>query len=63
MTEAVATIDAPAREALLRRATQIAVDKVGVIPLFFLVNTWASRGDVAYTPRSDGYTLADNARP
>jgi peptide/nickel transport system substrate-binding protein len=63
MVEALATIDAPAREAKLRAATRIATDKVGVIPLFFLVNTWASRGGVSYVPRSDGYTLAENARP
>jgi len=63
MVEALATIDAPAREAKLRAATRIATDKVGVIPLFFLVNTWASRGGISYVPRSDGYTLAENARP
>lgn len=63
MVDALATIDASAREEKLRQATRIAVDKVGVIPLFFLVNTWASRGGISYVARSDGYTLAENARP
>jgi hypothetical protein len=32
-----------------------------VIPVFFLVNSWATRPGFAYAARSDGYTLAVNA--
>jgi peptide/nickel transport system substrate-binding protein len=58
--KALATVDDAAREKLLQRATEIGIGELGVIPLFYLVNTWASRTGLAYTPRSDGYTLAVN---
>ena len=59
--QALATVEDPAREALLRQATTLAMQEMGVIPLFFLQNSWASGNGISYRPRSDGYTLAVNA--
>ena len=60
MAEALASVDDTTRERLLREATTIGIEEVGVIPLFFLVNTWATRAGFGYAARSDGYTLAEN---
>ncbi|MCP3469008.1 ABC transporter substrate-binding protein [Bradyrhizobium sp. CCGUVB1N3] len=57
LTQARATLDSGRREALLRQATQIAMGDLGVIPVFYLANTWAIRKELAYEGRSDGYTL------
>jgi len=51
------TLDDAEREALLKSATKIAMDDLGIIPLFFLDNTWAAKADLTYEGRSDGYTL------
>ncbi|MDE2200044.1 MAG: ABC transporter substrate-binding protein, partial [Rhodospirillales bacterium] len=58
LKEARHTLDEGAREALLRKATEIAMHDVGIIPLFFLDNTWAMKKGLSYPGRSDGYTLA-----
>jgi peptide/nickel transport system substrate-binding protein len=60
LDRALATVDDAARERLLSRATEIGIGDLGVIPLFFLVNSWATRPGFAYAARSDGYTLAVN---
>jgi len=60
LDQALATVDDGTRERLLREATEIGIREVGVIPLFFLVNTWAARAGFDYVGRSDGYTLAEN---
>ncbi len=57
LTEARRTLDDARREALLQQATRIAMTDLGVIPLFYLANTWALRKDLSYEGRSDGYTL------
>jgi len=57
LAEARAALDAGRREALLRQATGIAMGDLGVIPVFYLANTWATRKELAYEGRSDGYTL------
>ncbi|WP_439594971.1 ABC transporter substrate-binding protein [Falsiroseomonas sp.] len=59
--QALATVEDAPREALLRQATELAIGEMGVIPVFFLANTWASRAGITYRQRSDGYTLAGNA--
>ncbi|HTN62638.1 MAG TPA: ABC transporter substrate-binding protein, partial [Devosia sp.] len=46
------TMDDSAREVLLQKATEIAMRDVGVIPLFFLANTWAMKSDLTYAGRS-----------
>ena len=44
--------------ALLAQATEIAMDQVAIIPTHFQVNTWGTRADLQYEPRTDEYTLA-----
>jgi peptide/nickel transport system substrate-binding protein len=61
LRQALSTVGDARREALLRQATEVAIADMGVIPLFFLQNSWASRGGITYRPRSDGWTLAVNA--
>jgi peptide/nickel transport system substrate-binding protein len=61
LRQALATVEDAQREALLRQATEVAMADMGVIPLFFLQNSWATRAGISYAPRSDGWTLAINA--
>jgi peptide/nickel transport system substrate-binding protein len=56
--DALATVDDKKRSQLLARATEVAIDDGGIIPLHYQVNTWAMRRGFAYEPRSDEYTLA-----
>ena len=56
--QALATVDDGKREQLLQQATEIAIQDLGIIPLHYQVNTWATRKGLAYTPRTDEYTLA-----
>lgn len=63
LREALATVEDEKREALLREATQVAIEDVGIIPVFFLANSWATSPAITYSPRSDGWTLAVNAAP
>ena len=58
LEEALQTLDADQRAGLLARATEIAMDQVGLIPTHFQVNTWGTRKGLTYTPRTDEYTLA-----
>ncbi len=57
LDEARHTLDDAAREKLLQQATEIAMKDLGIIPLFFLDNTWSLKSGLAYEGRSDGYTL------
>ena len=61
--DALATVDDVKREALLQRATELAINDVGVIPLHFQVNLWATRDGITYLPRTDENTLAWKFRP
>ncbi len=56
--EALVNVDDAKREKLLQDATRLAMEDVGVIPVFFFTNNWAMRKDLAIAPRADGYTLA-----
>ncbi|WP_281979155.1 ABC transporter substrate-binding protein [Pseudorhizobium flavum] len=57
LNEARSTLDDAKREELLQKATEIAMGDLGVIPVFYLANTWASKAEFSYPGRSDGYTL------
>lgn len=57
LNEARSTLDDSKREALLKKATEIAMSDLGVIPVFYLANTWAVKSEFNYAGRSDGYTL------
>ena len=63
LEEALATVDDSKREALLQRATEIAIDDTGIIPLHFQVNLWGTRNGITYVPRTDENTLAHKFRP
>ncbi|SFJ92286.1 peptide/nickel transport system substrate-binding protein [Bosea sp. OK403] len=63
LSEARATLDDARREQLLRQATETAMTDLGVIPVFFLANTWALKKSLSYEGRSDGYTLASDVKP
>ncbi len=51
------------REAVLQRATELAINDTGIIPLHFQVNLWATRDGITYVPRTDENTLAYKFRP
>lgn len=61
-TKALATKDDRAREKLLQDATAVAINDLGIIPIHHQINTWAARKGVAYTARTDEYTLAHQFR-
>ncbi|MDQ6916648.1 MAG: ABC transporter substrate-binding protein [Pseudomonadota bacterium] len=63
LEEALATVDDPKREAMLQRATELAINDTGIIPLHFQVNLWATRNGITYVPRTDENTLAHKFRP
>lgn len=52
------TLDASRRATLLSKATGIAMRDVGLVPLYLLVNTWATRRGFAHDARSDEMTMA-----
>jgi len=58
INDALATVDDRKRADLLARATEVAIEDVGIIPLHYQVNTWAMRRGFSYQPRTDEYTLA-----
>ena len=58
INDALATVDDAKRADLLARATEMAIEDVGIIPLHYQVNTWAMRRGFTYKPRTDEYTLA-----
>ncbi|HKE38435.1 MAG TPA: ABC transporter substrate-binding protein [Casimicrobiaceae bacterium] len=63
LEEGLATVDDPKREALLQRATEVAINDTGIVPLHFQVNLWATRNGIVYTPRTDENTLAHKFHP
>ncbi|HVF64373.1 MAG TPA: ABC transporter substrate-binding protein [Casimicrobiaceae bacterium] len=63
MEDALQTVDDIKREAYLQRATEIAINDTGIIPLHFQVNLWAARDGIVYQPRLDEYTLAHKMVP
>ena len=61
--DALQTVDDVKREAYLQRATELAINDTGVIPLHFQVNLWATRDGIVYAPRVDEQTLAHKFAP
>jgi peptide/nickel transport system substrate-binding protein len=61
--DALQTVDDVKREAYLQRATEIAINDTGIIPLHFQVNLWAARDGIVYQPRMDEQTWAHKMRP
>ena len=61
--DALATVDDAKREAYLQRATELAINDTGIVPLHFQVNLWATRDGITYAPRTDENTLAWKFKP
>src|SRR4029077_16021164 len=61
--DALQTVDDAKREAYLQRATELAINDTGIIPLHFQVNLWATRDGISYVPRVDEQTFAWKFRP
>ena len=51
-------MDDAEREALLAKATEMAMEDQAIIPLHFQVNTWASKTGLKVIPRTDEFTVA-----
>jgi peptide/nickel transport system substrate-binding protein len=61
--QALRTIDDTKRNSLYARAAEIAVADMGIIPVYFTINTWASKKSFVYDARMDELTLATGFRP
>lgn len=61
--EALRTLDDGKRNALYARAAEIAVEDMGVVPVYFTVNTWATKKGLVYEARGDELSLAMGLRP
>ena len=57
LEEALVTVDADKRAALLAKATEIAITDVGVIPLHYQVSSWAAKKGLTFKGRTDESTL------
>ena len=58
LEEALATVDDKKRQDLLAKATEVAINDGGIIPLHYQVNTWGSRKGLKYVARTDERTVA-----
>jgi peptide/nickel transport system substrate-binding protein len=58
--EALATVDDATRQDLLAKASELAMDDVGLIPSHYQINIWAARKGLTYSARADEFTLAMN---
>jgi peptide/nickel transport system substrate-binding protein len=55
---ALATVDDEKRAALLAKATEVAINDCGIIPLHYQVNTWGAKKGISYRARTDERTVA-----
>ncbi len=63
LAEALRTMDTTKRMELFGKAAEIAVADMGVVPVYFTINTWASKKGLTYDARADEQTLAMGLRP
>ncbi|HET9339092.1 MAG TPA: ABC transporter substrate-binding protein [Casimicrobiaceae bacterium] len=61
--QALQQVDDDNRRAMLQQATKLSMDDLGIMPVHFQYTIWATKKNVAYTPRTDEYTLAFQFRP
>ncbi|MEI7710402.1 MAG: ABC transporter substrate-binding protein [Rhodospirillales bacterium] len=61
--EALRTLDDTKRNALYARAAEIAVEDMGVVPVYFTVNTWGAKKGLTYEARGDELSFAMSLRP
>jgi peptide/nickel transport system substrate-binding protein len=55
--DALATVDDKKRAGLLAKATEVAINDGGIIPLHYQVNTWAAKKGISYKARTDERTI------
>jgi len=58
LDQALAMVDDGKREKLLQQASEVAINDLGIIPLHYQVNSWATRKGYTYVPRTDESTFA-----
>ena len=63
IAEAFVTVDAEAHDALLRRASEMVVEDVAILPLHYEVTPWALRAGLTIAPRADQHTVLTTVRP
>ncbi|WP_431285225.1 ABC transporter substrate-binding protein [Humitalea sp. 24SJ18S-53] len=63
VAEGLATMDDAARQQVFIRATELAMNDVGLVPLHHQVNLWAVRRGVTHAARADEWTLAMSVTP
>jgi peptide/nickel transport system substrate-binding protein len=63
LDQALSTLDATRREALVAQATELGMQDVGLIPLHYQMAIWGMRKGLTYKARSDSYTFAFEIRP
>ena len=63
LEDALVTVDDAKREALLQRATELAINDIAIVPLYHQVSLWAMRDGISYVPRTDENTLAHKFKP
>ena len=63
LEQALTIVNDAKRERVLQQATEVAVNDLGIIPLYHQHNLWATRKGVAYAPRTDERTLAHEFKP
>ena len=56
--DALATVDDKKRAAMLAKATEVAINDGGIIPLHYQVNTWGAKKGITYKARTDERTVA-----
>jgi peptide/nickel transport system substrate-binding protein len=56
--KALATVNDQERAKLLAEGTEIAINDVGLIPIYYNKNTWGARRGIRVIGRTDEYTLA-----
>jgi peptide/nickel transport system substrate-binding protein len=63
LDRAMVELDDPTREGLLRDATRLAMEDVGIIPLHIQTNIWAMRRGLQHEARADELTRAQDIHP
>jgi peptide/nickel transport system substrate-binding protein len=61
--QALQQVDDENRRVMLQNATKLAMEDLGIMPIHFQFTIWATKKNIAYTPRTDEYTLAFQFRP
>ncbi len=61
--QALQQVDDENRKVMLQNATKLAMEDLGLMPIHFQFTIWAMKKGIAYTPRTDEYTLAWQFRP